>query len=457
LLCVTKNKQTQEHINSLTDFRQQVYALFENQHDALFQIKDAVIQTPAARSYAELSLAPAFTRKWPSLYSALADGSIDVEGVRALCLSQVPQAQARLHFAIDVMAVRRMNSPTLKDRVFCHGAKREVSGTGIIIGLPYSILVYVEQRGTSWAPSLHTQRVKPDQSAVDVAVGQASWITEQLPAETSSEIAFDGGYGNFKFFRGIRGVRTFATARMRNDRVLYQIPQSPPAGEKKSGPPLKYGPEFRFADPLTWPTPDEVCEFEDAKHGRVRLELWSNLRFRAKKKEIVEISAVVRSQIHLERDKPPAAHWYGVHNGRTEETTLARVYECITHRWPIEPANRFRKERLYAELPKVRQAEASDLWLQLLQVIEWELFLWHPAASDAHLPWQKPLAPEQLTPGRVIRSLCENIGQVGTPVSPVLPRGKSPGWPSGRIRTAPATYSLESKKRKKALDMSKIE
>ena len=154
---------------------------------------------------------------------------------------------------------------------------------------------------------------------------------------------------------------------------------------------------------------------------------------------------------------PPAPHWDGVHNGTTEKTTLARVFECVTHRWPIEPANRFRKERLYAELPKVRQAEASDLWLTLLQVVEGELYVWRPAASDSHLLWQKPLAPEQLTPGRVIRSLSENLERVGTPVSAVLPGGKSPGWQLGRTRTAPATYRLESKKRKKALEMSKSE
>jgi hypothetical protein len=451
---VTKNKLTQEHLNSLTDFRQQVYALFENQRDVLFEIMDAIVQTPSVHSYAELSLAEAFTRQWPSIYSALADGTVDLEGLRALCLEQAPRQQSRLHFALDVMAVRRMRSPTLKDRVFCHGAQREVGGKGIIIGLPYSILAYVQQRGASWAPSVHTQRVKPDQSAVDVAVTQTSWLAKQLPAETTSEIALDGGYGNLKFFCGMRGVKTFATARMRNDRVLYQLPQSPRRGKKKKrGRRPKYGPEFRFADPRTWPEPNEVLEFEDSKFGRVRLELWSALRFRVKK-EIVDIS-VVRSQIRLEKDKPPAPHWYGVHNGTTEETTLARVFECVTHRWPIEPANRFRKERLHAELPKVRQAEASDLWLQLLQVIEWELYLWRPAASDSHLPWQKPLASDQLTPGRVIRSLSENLERVGTPVSAVLPRGKSPGWPSGRHRTVPEIYRLESKKRKKALEMSK--
>jgi hypothetical protein len=349
-----------------------------------------------------------------------------------------------------------MHSPTLKDRVFCHGAQREVAGRGIIIGLPYSILAYVEQRGTSWAPALHTQRVKPGESAVEVALTQTSWLARKLPADTTSEIALDGGYGNLKFFSGMRGVRVFATARMRNDRVLYQLPKAPKKGKKKRpGRPSKYGPEFRFADPATWPTPDEVLELEDPKFGRVRLELWSALRFRVKK-EIVDIS-VVRSQIRLEKDKPPTPHWYGVHNGTTEKATLERVFECVTHRWPIEPANRFRKERLYAELPKVRQAEASDLWLSLLQVVEWELYLSRPAASDSHLPWQKPLATEQLTPGRVIRSLSENLERVGTPVSAALPRGKSPGWQVGRIRTAPATYRLESKKRKKALEMSKNE
>jgi len=381
---------------------------------------------------------------------------MDTDGLRELCFAQIPREKSRLHFALDVMAVRRMHSPTLQGRVFCHGAQREVSGRGLIIGLPYSILAYVEEPGTSWAPAVHTERVKPDQTAVEIALTQASWVAEQLPAETTAELALDGGYGNLKFFTGMRGVKTFATARMRNDRVLHRLPPVPRQSKKKKrGRSRKYGPEFRFAAPATWPEPDEVREFADPQFGRVRLELWSALRFRVKK-EVVDI-AVVRSQIRLEKEQPPAPQWYGVHNGTREKTTLARVFECITHRWPIEPANRFRKERLYAELPKVRQAEGSDLWLQLLQVLEWELYLWRPAASDAHLPWQQPLAPEQLTPGRVIRSLGENLERVGTPVAPVLPRGKSPGWQPGRIRTAPPTWRLESKKRKKVLEMSKNE
>jgi hypothetical protein len=55
------------------------------------------------------------------------------------------------------MAVRRMHSPTLKDRLFCHGAKREVGGRGIIIGLPYSLLAYAEQPATGLRPFIHSE------------------------------------------------------------------------------------------------------------------------------------------------------------------------------------------------------------------------------------------------------------------------------------------------------------
>jgi len=482
---VNKNRPTPEHLGVVAEFRQQVYGLFEKQRDVLFEISDAIIQTPRARSYAELSQAPAMSRKWPSIYRALAEGEVNKEGLGKLCMQQLPSGAKRYHFACDVMAVRRMQSPTLKERVYCHGAQREVGGKGVIIGLPYSLVAYVEKPGTSWAPTVDSQRVKPDESAVEVAVGQAKRVVKQMPENSTAEIALDGGYGNLKFFSRMLGVKTsaseeasfaseeagfvseeasthgfaneneetacecFATARMRNDRVFYQLPPPLPKDQpKKPGRPRKYGPAFRFADPSTWPTPDETLDFVDPKYGLVHLELWSALRLEVKQ-AFVDI-AVVRSQIHLERDKPPAPHWYGVHNGTTQATTLERAFECITHRWPIEPANRFRKDQLYAQLPKLRQAQASDLWMTLLQIVEWELFIWRKVATDVHLPWQKPLPSDQLTPGRVIRSLSQHLPHLATPVKPVLPRGKAPGWPPGRPRTSPPTYRLVPKYPKKA-------
>ena len=443
-----KIPEPQSDDKALTQFRQQVYALLEKQADVLFELTDAVIQTPRPHSFTELALAPAITRGWGSLSEALATGRLNEAALRKLCLAQLPAGRTRYHFALDVMAVRRMHSPTLNERVYCHGAQREVGGKGIVVGLPYSLLAFVEQRGTSWAPTVHTQRVQPGESAVAVALTQTQWLAQHLPPEGVAETALDGGYGNVPFFLGVKGQRLFATARMRNDRVFYQLPSPSAAGTKRRGRPVKYGQVFKCGDPTTWPPPAETLELAEAAYGRVRLQLWSALRLRVKD-QIVDLT-VVRSCIHTEKAKPPAAHWYGVYNGTTEPTTLARVFECITHRWPIEPANRFRKERLHAELPKVRQASASDLWMQLLQVIEWELYLFRGRACDVRLPWQAPLTTAQLTPGRVIRALSEHLPQVGTLTQKVLPRGKSPGWKKGRPRTVPTRYRLTPKRQKQA-------
>lgn len=86
-----------------------------------------------------------------------------------------------------------MHSPTLKDRVPSHRTQCKPGDKDMIIGLPYSILASAQQPGASWTPSAHTQRVKPDESAVDVAVTQACWLARQLPAQTTYEIAFDDG------------------------------------------------------------------------------------------------------------------------------------------------------------------------------------------------------------------------------------------------------------------------
>jgi hypothetical protein len=42
---------------------------------------DAVIQTSTANSFAELSLAPAFERQWPSLYKALEEVSYALQAL----------------------------------------------------------------------------------------------------------------------------------------------------------------------------------------------------------------------------------------------------------------------------------------------------------------------------------------------------------------------------------------
>ena len=49
------------------------------------------------------------------------------------------------------------------------------------------------------------------------------------------------------------------------------------------------------------------------------------------------------------------------------------------------------------------------------------------------------------------------FSQVGTPARAVQPRGKAPGWLTGRERSRPEKYKLISQRRKKITKVSKNE
>lgn len=78
------------HFNTLRAFRHGFYACLQRAADALFQAADALLTQPSATSVAELSLAPCFQRRWPSVYAAFADGQVDRTALRALFAHYAP-------------------------------------------------------------------------------------------------------------------------------------------------------------------------------------------------------------------------------------------------------------------------------------------------------------------------------------------------------------------------------
>ena len=88
-------------INKLIEFRQAIYtnALLARR-DALFDLLDALLSTSPVRSFAMLSQADQFRRKWPSLYAAVEDGVLNSDWLRCYLGQQVP-AQGICVFPID--------------------------------------------------------------------------------------------------------------------------------------------------------------------------------------------------------------------------------------------------------------------------------------------------------------------------------------------------------------------
>ena len=84
------NSSAAQHFNKLIQFRQAAYACLGRAKDAFFELGDAVLSTPAANSFAELSCSQHFRRGWPSVYEALQDGRPDRQALLKLYYQQIP-------------------------------------------------------------------------------------------------------------------------------------------------------------------------------------------------------------------------------------------------------------------------------------------------------------------------------------------------------------------------------
>ncbi len=76
---------------TLQEYRRRLYIeCFVRRPDALFELADALLTYPQARSLVELSEAPLFAHRWHSLYSALSDGAVDEAALRSLWVQHLP-------------------------------------------------------------------------------------------------------------------------------------------------------------------------------------------------------------------------------------------------------------------------------------------------------------------------------------------------------------------------------
>jgi hypothetical protein len=422
----------------LQQFRQAIYdQVFSRARDALFEVLEALLVHPGVTSFAELCLAAVFRRRWPSLYAALQDGQLDRDALEQLLAAQVP-ATAEAVFALDGTLWPHRQAKTLAQRQLypVHG-----SGPEIVPGHAYSLLSWVVERGTSWALPVSTRRVVPTETAVSVGVAQVKALCQARPEPAPGPrtvIAADGSYGNHEFLGPLKGEPCIVVARLRRDRVLYREP-----GEYRGrGRPRKHGERFAFKEAATWGEPAESVEVEDPHWGQVRLRRWNGLHAQ---KDATTAFDVVQIETHRERERPPEPLWVACLGGAG--ATVEEIWRWYDHRWPIEPAIRFRKERLHWTLPRLQNEERCDRWTALVTLAQWELYLARDLVSDRPLPWQAP--QRQKTPGRVQAGVAAVFLGIGTPAAAPQTRGKSPGWPAGRVRTRPERHAVVRKSPRK--------
>ena len=169
----------------LKQVRQQTYGCFHRSADALLELVDALSCEPAARSLPELSLSPAFRRKWGSVYEALQDGHIDqMDWSRIWTQALLKEQQSPVWISVDSTSIARPEAETSPDRGIIYvpnlpHAKRPVS-----IGWQFSTVMLLPTTRSSWGAILTQRRIHSSETAVEVAIEQVEHLVPDLPAHT---------------------------------------------------------------------------------------------------------------------------------------------------------------------------------------------------------------------------------------------------------------------------------
>jgi hypothetical protein len=436
-----------KQFTKLIAFRQAVYDHgLTCAKDAQFELMDALLLTPAIRSFPELSLSPAFRRQWPSVYAAIEDGGQDLDWLETYFVRQIPQRGAQV-FSLDDTAWVHPAAQTLADRQYISSATQALHRS-IVVGHPYSILAWVPDPDHSWAPPISIRRITSQHTPAEVGVMQVQQLC-RLRWEAMQEqlylIVGDGKYGHHRFLGPLRDEPCGALVRLRCDRVLY----SPPSPYSGIGRPRVHGDRFAFKESETWGEPDAQAMVEDDRWGQVRLRRWDH---RHARQDATTPFSVILVETHLEQEQPSAPFWLAYqpppHQAPGDQPLIA-LWRWYPWRWPVEPSIRFRKQQLHWTLPRFQRPAYCDRWTMLVTLAQWQLYLARDIVTDCPLPWQP--VQEQLTPERTLQSLGATFREIGTPAAAPRPRGKSPGWPRGRPRTRPRRYVVVRKTKKRAI------
>jgi DDE superfamily endonuclease len=428
-------------LERLRAFRQAIYTTFGCRRDALIEILDALLTSPAIEHPVHLSLAAGFQRTWGSIYDALNEGTMPLSRLEHL-VAELPLETSTAWYAVDASVWPRCDAETSPQRGYYPHHSRHSNGKPIVAGWNYSWLVQIPERCSSWTAPLRVRRMLPGENNNQVAAEQIRSFLHQRRAEEPSPIfTFDAGYEPVQLGVALAGEAVGILVRLRSGRCFYA---DPPA-EPMRGRPRRHGSKFVCDDPTTWPAPTSQWSASDGPYGWVHIQCWSGLHAipqRHAKRGTRQGRPIVRgSLIRLEVEHLPKPTkvpvplwlwWWG-----PDPPDLETIWRVYIARFSIEHMFRFLKQILKWTTPKLRSPDSADRWTWLVILAYVQLRLARPLVGDHRLPWQPPLPAEKLTPARVRRGFSQLLPTLGCLASIPKPCGRSPGRPKGR-RSRPA-------------------
>jgi len=321
------NSSATQHFNKLIQFRQAAYACLGWAKDAFFELGDAVLSTPAANSFAELSCSQHFRRGWPSVYEALQDGRPDRQALLKLYCQQIP-LEVRPILVGDHTAWPRPSAYTLADRTVEHQPTPIPGNRPITLGHGYSTLLWPPENKGSWALPLLHERIASHQTPFEKASQQLRTVQNQLAVRAIS--LWDAEYGCAPFLLATADIPTDKIIRLRPNLNLA----GPPGAYKGRGRHPIHGDKFKFKDPQTWKKPEHSLEMNDPDLGQLQVMIWKDLHFRKAAGCPLLVARLERLESKGTRHLPKVIWiaWIGKHR---QSQILGGNATCVGIQWII--------------------------------------------------------------------------------------------------------------------------
>ena len=410
-------------INTLRQFRHDLYDCFPRAKDALFNTIDALMTETQATSFPEVSQSPWFERKWPSLYEAFEDGRIDEKCLRETFVRYLPTPDAGkwLWIGIDASKIARPDAVTSAERTAQHVHNLPACKNPITFGWQFSTMVVLADPASSWTYILDQQRVASQTTAIEVAERQLRRLVPLLPQ--NAIVVLDRGYDANWLWCRCSALPIGVLGRLKSNRCVYR-PAPAPTGKK--GCPRKDGAKLQPKDPTTHTLPDGVWKGSDAKGRPVEVSSWKHMHIKEARYLDVTVLRVVRPHA-TNKERDPRVSWFvWIGDPQADVVQIALGYVL---RFGQEHGYRFEKQALLWETPRLRTPEQFERWSHLVAMVHNHLVLARDLVEAELRPWESiHRAP---SPQQVRRGMHKLLPRLGTPARMAQPRGKSKGRKKG--------------------------
>jgi hypothetical protein len=257
-------------------------------------------------------------------------------------------------------------------------------------------------------------------------------------------VVCDAGYDVIRLAFLLADLPVQLLARIRSDRVFY----APARAYAGTGRPSRHGKAMRLDDPATWPVPGQVVASVHARYGNVAVAAWGRYHPQLARRAgwaqhtgrlpIVEGTLIHIRVDRLPGDRAPKPVWLWHSHPHVADLDVLGLFRAFLRRFDLEHTFRFFKQTLGWTRPRVRHPAQADRWTWLILAAYTQLRLARGLAEDLRRPWEKPLQPGQLTPGRVRRGFLRIHRTTARPAAAPKPSRPGPGRPKGTRNSSQA-------------------